>query len=1003
VAIDSAGNLYLSDPVSARIRKVTPDQKIHAFAGTGTQAVSPDGAVAVSSPVSFPNALLADNQGGLYFVEAPPPPALLGTAVLRYITPDGLLKTIAGNGMALAGFSGDGNPAVQAGLMMQNRTGLALDKAGNLYIADGFNSRVRVVTNGIINTFAGNGMNANAGDGGLAKNASFFVPKGLLFKANGDLLICDVAGNRIREVLAAPPPISVSPSQMSFSARAGGAQTPPQKLTMASPVSGLGFLVSKSPGADWLVVGAPGGFTPQLIHVRADPANLVPGPYQATITITSPLAASATTTVNVTLEVSPGENPKLAVDKAALSFTFPRNPTTSETQRVRVSNAGTGTLAFSARAQAVTGGNWLSVSPATGTAAPQSPVYLSATANPSGLAAGTYTGTITIASSTTGESATVMVTLTVSTLDQAIRLSHAALAFIAVTGGGVIPPGSFAIKNIGRGTMNFSVSTQTLSGGQQWLSATPRSGAASSGSPPQPVIVTVNPAGLAPGFYYGLVRVDSAEAANTPQVASILLRVLPADQDPGPLIEPSDIVITATQGAPPPGSLNLFVYNISATPQTYVSSYAPATPADRLRFIPASSTLNLTQPTRLVLQPLTSGLAAGVYEAELTLQFSDGNIRRVGVRTIVTTAPAAGSAAAPGPDGSTVASRDATGCTPSQLVPAITTLGQSFGVPAAWPVVLKADVRDDCGNVLDTGSVSASFSNGDPPLSLQSIQGGLWNATWVSGHNSGPVTLIVTANDPVRNLVGVREVTGGLGQSSQSPVLAAAVSGASFAANTPLAPGSIISLFGVDMANGVAPASAIPLDTTLAGATVLMAGKLLPLLYSSSGQINAVVPAGININTSHQIVVQRDLTLSVPIPVDVGPSQPATFFYPFPGDPASQGAIVNAITYVPAHPATPAAVGDILAIFCTGLGAVDQVVPDGAGAPGSPPANTVAMPMVTIGGKNAPVAFSGLAPGFVGLYQIDATVPSGVTPGNQVPVVVSIAGQTGPPVTIAVK
>jgi uncharacterized protein (TIGR03437 family) len=997
LAVDAAGNLYLSDPLANRIRKVTLDQKIHTVAGTGNLGKSPDGAVAAASPVSYPTALLADGQGGLYFEESPPPPTALGNTVLRYITPDGFLKTIAGDGNG--GFSGDGGLATQAGLMMQQRTGLALDKSGNLYVADGFNNRVRVIApNGIINTFAGNGMNANAGDGGLAKNASFFVPRGLLFKPNGDLLISDVAGNRIREVLAAPPPISVSPSQMSFSAKAGGALTPPQRLTMAGPVSGLGFLVGKSVGADWLVVGVSGGFTPQLINVRADPLNLAPGDYRAMLTITSPLAATVNTTVLVTLQVAPGESPKLAVEQAALSFTFPSNPTASETQRVRVSNAGTGALAFSARAQTVTGGNWLSVSPATGSATPQLPVPLSVTANPVGLRAGTYTGAVTIASSTTGESATIMVTLTVSTLDQAIRLSHPALSFTAVVGGGVLPPGTFAIGNIGRGTMNFSISTQTLSGGQQWLSAVPRSGTAISGALAPLASVTVNPAGLAPGLYYGVVRVDSAEAANSPQVAAILLQVLPADQDPGPLIEPSDIVVTATQGAPPPGSTNLLVYNISAKPQTYVSSYA-ASPSNKVSFIPANSTLNLAQPTRLVLQPLTSGLAAGVYEAELTLQFSDGIIRRVGVRTIVTPATASGSAA----QVSDAAGRDAAGCTPTQLIPVITTLGQSFGVPAAWPVALKSEVRDDCGNALDTGNVNVSFSNGDPPLSLQSIQGGLWNTTWVSGHNAGPVTLTVTANDPARNLFGSREVTGGLGESTKSPVLNAAVSGASFAANAPLAPGSIISLFGVDLANGTAAAGVIPLGDTLAGARVVMAGRLLPMIYSSSGQINAVVSAGINFNTSQQIVVQRDITLSVPISVNVASAEPAIFGYPFPGDPPNQGAILNAVSYVPAHPATPAAAGDILAIFCTGLGAVNPAVPDGAGAPSSPPATTVATPTVSIGGKAAKVTFSGLSPGFVGLYQIDAIVPDGLTPGNQVPVVLSIAGQTGPATTIAVK
>jgi trimeric autotransporter adhesin len=993
LAHDAAGNLYISDTTSARIRKIAVDGKIHTIAGTGKPGDAPDGAVAALSPISLPTTLLPDGLGGLYFEELPT--NTMGN-VVRYITPDGRLKTIAGTGQG--GFSGDGGPAPLAGTSMQLRAGLALDKSGNLYLSDSFNNRVRVVSpNGIINTFAGNGTNANAGDGGLARNASLFIPRGLLFTANGDLLISDVAGNRIRRVLAAPPPISVSPTQISFSAKAGGAQTPPQKLTIESPVTGLAFSVGKSPSADWLVIGAGGGATPQLINVRVDPANLSPGNYQATITITSPQAATMNTNIAVTLQVAPGDVPKLAVNKAALSFTFPSNPAASQTQTVRVLNAGSGSLAFTASAQASTGSNWLSVSPASGLATPQSPLQLLVNANPTRLAVGTYTGVLTIASSTTGETVTVPVTMTISNLDQAIRLSHRALSFTAVSGGGIVPPGSFAITNIGRGTMNFTVSTQTLSGGQQWLSATPQSGTATSGSSSPTAAVTVNPAGLAPGFYYGVVRVDSPQAANTPQVATVLLRVLPVDQDPGPSVEPSEIIVTTTQGATSPGSTNILLYNVSAKPQTYVSSFVAASPDYKLSFTPANSTLNLTQPTRLVLQPLTSALAAGIYDAELTLQFSDGFIRRVGVRTIVK--PALGSASS----ASSNASRDTTSCTPSQLIPAITTLGQSFGVPAAWPVALKAEVRDDCGNELDSGTVNVSFSNGDPPLSLQSIQNGLWHTTWVSGRNNGPVTITLTANDPVRNLLGTREVTGGLGDSSKSPLLNAAVSAASFAPNAPLAPGSIISLFGLDLANGTASAGSIPLGGTLAGGTVVMAGRVLPIIFASNGQINAVVSAGININTSQQIIVQRDLTLSVPIPVDVGPAAPAIFGYPFPGDPPNQGAILNALTYIAAHPATPVTAGDVLAIFCTGLGAVNSAVPDGAGAPGSPPASTSAAATATIGGKNAKVTFSGLSPGFVGLYQIDAIVPDGITPSNQVPVIISIASQTSPPATIAVK
>jgi trimeric autotransporter adhesin len=993
LARDAAGDLFLSDPNANRIREVTPDGIIHTIAGTGNAAVSPDGSVAASSAISGPTTLVADGQGGLYFEEQQTTTG--GGYVIRYITPGGLLKTIAGN--AKGGFSGDGGPATQAGLALQNRAGLVFDAVGNLYIADGFNHRVRVVApNGTINTFAGSGQSTTSGDGGSALGAGFSIPRGLLFDAHGNLFISDVADNRIREVLAALPSISVSPNQMSFTAQAGGALTTPQSLSIDAAVSGVAFTITSS--ANWLVVSG-GGFTPRLLEVRADPANLTAGSYQATLTITAQLANPVTSSVQVTLNVGPPAPPLFEADKTSLSFTFPSAPTNIETRNVKLSNAGSGSIAFSAVAQTASGGNWLSLGATSGNVTPQSPARVVVIANPAGLAAGTYTGTVTFDSSTTGTSISIPVNLTVSTLDQAIGLSRPALSFTVVSGGGVVPPGNFAVNNIGRGTMDFTVSTKTLSGGQQWLSATPASGAATSGSTPASVRVSVDPAGLAPGFYFGLVRVDASTAANTPHVVSVAMQVLAAGQDPGPVIEPSEIVFTTELGSPPPGSRNLFVYNVSKKPQTYVSSITATAANNQFSFVPGNSTLNLTEPTRIVVQPLTDGLTAGVYEADLTLQFSDGFVRRVGMRTIVTLAA---SSTDLNPHG-VVEHAAAASCRPTQLVPAITTLGQTFGVPAAWPVALEAQVTDNCGNPLNSGDVTASFSNGDPALSLVPILDGTWQSTWQSGNSAGPVTVTVTATDPTGNLTGTDQVLGALGSASPAPILSAAVNGASFVPSAPLSPRSIVSFFGQNLANGTASAPALPLGTTLGDATLLMAGDSVPLLFGSAGQLNGVVPSEININTSQQVLLLRGNTLSIPVSVDVGPVNPGVFSYPAPGDPPQQGAIVNALTYVVADPAAPVSSGDVLAIFCTGLGAVDQTLADGAAAPGSPAASTLVTPTVTIGGVSAAVGFSGLAPGFVGLYQIDAKVPPDVTPGSAVPVVVSIKGLSSPPVTIALK
>ena len=100
--------------------------------------------------------------------------------------------------------------------------------------------------------------------------------------------------------------------------------------------------------------------------------------------------------------------------------------------------------------------------------------------------------------------------------------------------------------------------------------------------------------------------------------------------------------------------------------------------------------------------------------------------------------------------------------------------------------------------------------------------------------------------------------------------------------------------------------------------------------------------------------------------------------------------------------ARPAKPGEFLSIYCTGLGDVSNRPQLGAASPSSPLAATLAQPKVTIGGVNATVSFSGLAPGFVGLYQVNIKVPDGVAPGGAVPVVLTIGGATSNTATIAV-
>jgi uncharacterized protein (TIGR03437 family) len=176
-------------------------------------------------------------------------------------------------------------------------------------------------------------------------------------------------------------------------------------------------------------------------------------------------------------------------------------------------------------------------------------------------------------------------------------------------------------------------------------------------------------------------------------------------------------------------------------------------------------------------------------------------------------------------------------------------------------------------------------------------------------------------------------------------------------------------------------------------------------LFSSDGQVNALLPLSLPVNARTQVIVQRGNQFSVPEEILIAPAQPGVFSTASSGK--GQGHIYVAQangTLRLADTANPARAGDTLVIYCSGLGAVDSAVTDGAAAPLDRLVRTVNPATATIGGVNANVGFAGLAPGFaVGLYQVNVTVPSGVTPGDSIPLVLSVAGQLSPTVTLAIR
>ena len=190
IAVDSSGNLYIADTDNHRIRKVSISGIITTVAGKGTEEFSGDGGAATSAGLGNPWGVALDPSGNFYIADAV-------DCRVRKVSNLGTISTVAGSGTR--GFGGDGGPATSAELGYTG--GVALDSAGNIYIADVENNRIRKVsTSGIITTVAGKGTHGFSGDGGPATSAELGAPNGVAVDSTGNIYIDDEDNDRIRKV-----------------------------------------------------------------------------------------------------------------------------------------------------------------------------------------------------------------------------------------------------------------------------------------------------------------------------------------------------------------------------------------------------------------------------------------------------------------------------------------------------------------------------------------------------------------------------------------------------------------------------------------------------------------------------------------------------------------------------------------------------------------------------------------------------------------------------------
>ncbi|MDR3699782.1 MAG: hypothetical protein P4L56_09125 [Candidatus Sulfopaludibacter sp.] len=192
VAVDSAGNVYIADTGNSRIRKVSGGV-IGTIAGSGTVGYSGDGGAGPSAQLNSPTGVAVDSAGNVYIAD-------FGNNVIRKLSAGGAISTVAGN--TRQGYSGDGGGGTQA--QLNGPQGVGVDSAGNVYIADTLNNRVRKLSGGNIQTVAGIGIPGNSGDGGPAASAQLAAPTGLAVDSAGSIYVSNGSSN-VRKIFPNGP------------------------------------------------------------------------------------------------------------------------------------------------------------------------------------------------------------------------------------------------------------------------------------------------------------------------------------------------------------------------------------------------------------------------------------------------------------------------------------------------------------------------------------------------------------------------------------------------------------------------------------------------------------------------------------------------------------------------------------------------------------------------------------------------------------------------------
>lgn len=756
----------------------------------------------------------------------------------------------------------------------------------------------------------------------------------------------------------------------------------------------------------FLTVSPTSGVTPALITETIDPSALQPNTtYQASITITS-----LDTTITQGLKVAvQAPNPKLAISPPVLEVQAQAGKTGSN--KFFLQNAGGGgALNFSVSVVNPQNTPFLTVRPPSGTVSGQNPAPIQVSIDATKLSAGPYYTTLVVTLGSLPPQQ-LPVSITVTPSDPVIALDFDGVQFEVRKGEGSSVSQDVSILNIGGKSFNWRAD---IVSGSEFLAITKVTGIVAPGSPGTLTLSTkkefTNAAATPTGTYFASLRISSPDAVNSPKLFTVVLNLTdPAVVDATPVPRPTGLVFASPPGASPqPQSVQVFVSSqapraFQVSTQTFTGPDIDAGgPANWLRVKVNSGTASTGNPGSVDVTVQTAGLVPGVYTGGVS--FSIGAVvRTVNVSLVI-------NQAAPVPK-SSARRLDQAACVPTKLVPTfVGGLVNNFSQQVAGPVPVSVNVVDDCGtlvpNLNDPASpkadVTIMFSTGDPSaktMLLTDPKRAAYTITWVPDIDATNTQVTVQAR--LGDLSGVTQTNGDgttAAPAADASVLiggTAKVSGIVLPGTGPvlqtnatlnnlnpqrgaaLAPGAVVQIFGTNFTTA-APAGfqSLPLPTSLNGVMVLIGGVPAPLFYVAKNQINAQVPFELDPGRQYEIQVNVNGALTVPDQISVAPAAPGIAALP-DGTLLAQHTDGSLITAD--NPARPS---EVIVVYLVGMGRTTPSVSSGAASPSDSLARVTIAPVVTLEGSAvSDILFAGLSPGFVGLYQINLTVPAGTAPG----------------------